>query len=92
MDVHSPALDWQILLFLSYIRSQFQTSFPAIRYFKPQGVGSSGKNFGLCSSLMRSKVRIPLSTNNFLGPVRWRMPEYYSIRVKEALYMSPKFI
>jgi hypothetical protein len=92
MDVHSPALDWQILLFLSYIRSQFQTSFPAIRYFKPQEVGSSGKNLGLCSSPMRSKVRIPLSTNNFLGPAHWQKPEYYPIRVEGAFYMSPRFI
>jgi hypothetical protein len=37
-----------------------------------QGVGSSGKSLGLCGSHMRSKVRIPLGANNFLGPARRR--------------------
>jgi hypothetical protein len=32
-----------------------------------QRVGSSGKGIGLCGSPMRSKVRIPLGTNNSFG-------------------------
>jgi hypothetical protein len=35
-------------------------------------VGSSGKGLGLCGSLMRSKVRIPLGANNSLGSARRR--------------------
>jgi hypothetical protein len=55
---------------------------------KPQGVGSSGKDLGLCGSPMKSKVRIPLGVNNFLGPAK---PEYYSIRVEGAIYTDLKF-
>jgi hypothetical protein len=47
---------------------------------KPQGVGSSGKDLGLCGSPMRSKVN-PLGAN---PPAK---PEYYSIRMEGAFYL-----
>jgi hypothetical protein len=35
---------------------------------KLQGVGSSGEDLGLDGIPIRSRVRIPLGANNFLGP------------------------